>query len=864
MARIATLHHYLTARKLYKFMKKKSKRGRNLFRYSFWFKCLLTMKAIVVFLCVFGLMSSFADTNAQNLKLDFQIEKGTVKDVLELIEQQGDLSFVYDNNVFNVNREISLKANNKSLDDVLKILLSEENLKYEKVNRFIIISADGFDAKQQITVSGTVTDQSGLPLPGVTVIVKGSTHGTITNADGNYSLGNVSGDATLVFSFVGMKKREVVVDSQTSINVILENETIGIEEVVAIGYGTMNRLAVTGAAAKANLEVYEKVPVTNIVEKIKGSIAGLNVSGIKTAGEVADITIRGQNSTEASNTPLIVVDGAIFNGSLADISPNDIENLTVLKDASAAAVYGSRSANGVIIIETQKGEGINGKPKFDVKLSYGISNQLEPLKTYNAEGYIQRLLDIRELNGLDADPDDIRIYLEEEELKNYDATSDHKPTLENPWDPFIQLGHNFNTTLSVSNSTDKSNYYIATSIIDQEGVVLNDKFNLISGRVNIDSDLTDWFTLGIKSFYSRKDYSGSSPSILRVTRISPYASYYNEDGSYKLYPQTNTSVRSPFSEIATEDTDIRNNLSGVISGVIKIPWVKGLSYQTTFSNTLAWTIRNEFYDENTYSGMASDGYGERRYANNYYMLLDNMVKYNRVFAEKHLVDVTLLYSREHSSWESMGVEAEGFDNTALGTFALENGSIVTAGTSGGETYGIGLMARASYTFNHKYSVTGTVRRDGYSAFSKNKKWGVFPSVGLNWNISKESFMDNIDPVENLALRISYGKNGNQSISAYETLARISYDTYFYNGDDSYTITQYISSLANNDLGWESTTGLNFGLDFNLLKHRINGSIDAYNTTTNDLMFDLSLPAISGITSITSNIGEIKNGGYSRL
>lgn len=833
---------------------------------SHWFtlkKTLLIMRVTIILLLLGVFQVSAMSGYSQQTRISIKLSNVRLTDVLNEVEDKSEFYFLYNQDLVDVNRIVSLNVENQKVGDILNQLFDQSDVKYVIKDRQIILTNlnGNVQSEQQKTISGKVTDSSGAPLPGVTVVVKGTTQGIITDADGNYSLNNIAANAALVFSFVGMKTQEILIDGKSNINIVLQEENIGIEEVVAIGYGTISKQALTGAVTKANLETFENVPVNNVLESIKGSVAGLNVAGTNTAGEVADLTIRGQNSTAASNTPLIVVDGAIFNGSLADLPTNDIENLTVLKDASAAAVYGSRSANGVILIETKKGKGINGKPKFDVKMSYGINDQLKPLKVYDAEGYLQRLLDVREANGQEANPDNISSYLQMIEQENYNATSDHKPTLTDPFDLISRLGYTYNTTVSVSNSTEKTRYYISTSFIKQKGVIVNDDFKHISGRINIDSDLTDWFNLGIKSSYSLRDYSGDAPNMYWATMFSPYASVYNDDGSYKQFPQSTNAVISPFWEIASEDTDIRNNLSGVVTGKIKVPWVKGLTYQTTYSNSIRWNEKNQFYDENTAIGNSKDGAGYREYDRYYNMLLDNMVKYNRIFSDKHYIDVTLLFSREHYSYETMYAYAEDFDNTILGSYALENGNTQQAKTGGEETDAIGMMARGTYTYNHKYSITGTVRRDGYSAFSKNKKWGVFPSVGFNWNISREKFMENVAPVNNLCLRISYGKNGNQSIDPYTTLAKVSTDKYIFYGDDSYTITQYISTLANNDLSWESTTGLNMGVDFTLLKKRISGSIDAYKTKTNDLMFDLSVPTTSGMSSITSNIGEIRNKGF---
>ncbi|SFF20870.1 SusC/RagA family TonB-linked outer membrane protein [Sunxiuqinia elliptica] len=720
-------------------------------------------------------------------------------------------------------------------------------------------SGIGLTHAQQKTINGTVTDNDKNPLPGVNVVEKSTMNGVITDVDGHYSLAVSSGKATLVFSFIGMTAEEVNVGDKTTINVMMEPDVIGLEEVVAIGYGSSKKQAVTGSVSKANLEAYREVPVNNVLETVKGIVPGLNVGGTNRAGQVAGLSVRGQNST-GGNSPLIVLDGAIYGGSIGDISSDDIESLTVLKDASAAAVYGSRSANGVILIETKSGRGINGKPKFDIKLSYGISNELERLEVYDADGYIQRLLDIRAANGLETDPNNIPLYLQDEEQKNYEATPDHRPTLTDPYEMFRQNAYNVRANVSVSNSTENSSYYISATMTDQKGVVLNDSYKNFTGRVNISSDLTDWFNLGVKSSYSVRDFSGDSPSIYRATHFSPWATVFNEDGSYKQFPQTTTSFNSPFWEIATVDHDLQNNLNGIVTGKISVPGVKGLSYTINYSNSLRWNERNYFYNENTINGKGKNGIGQRSYSRSVSTLFDNIVKYNRTFAEKHNVDVTLLYSREKYVYESMAAYAEDFDNTILLDYKLEDGKTQTASTGGGESFAIGQMARATYTFNNKYSLTGTVRRDGYSAFSKNNKWGIFSSAGFNWNISKEHFIENIDAINDLALRVSYGSNGNQSIGLYQTLAKVGTSKYLFAGDPSYTVTQSISSFALNDLGWETTTGLNLGLDFGIINHRINGSVDLYKTKTSDLLFPLSLPRASGKSSITSNLGEIQNRG----
>ncbi len=812
-------------------------------------------------LVAFGAVNS---VYAQAEKLDLSVTNKSLKQFITQIEKETDYTFMLDQTV-DQNQKITVKGQQESLDAILTKAFAGKNIQYEIVGKQIILKLPRTTQSGQTKkITGTIKDENGESVIGANVSVKGTTTGTITDIDGNFSLEAQQG-ATLLISYIGYETQEITVGSQSIYNIRLSEDSQALDEVVVIGYGTQNKQAITGSISKAKLETYNIVPTNNVLETIKGSMPGLNVEGINTAGGTPSFSIRGQNSTrntaeDNGNQPLVVVDGAIFNGNLSDIPSEDIESFTVLKDASAAAVYGSRSANGVILIQTKRGRSKDGKPTFNVNLSYGISNEMKRLKVYDAPGYLQRMLDVRSLNGLEADPNKIPYYLEVEEKKNYDATADHRPTLEDPYDMFRQNAYDMKANISISNSSELASYYISANMTDQKGVLMNDRYKNFSGRINIDTHLTDWLKIGVKSNYSIRDLSGSAPKMEQATHFSPFASIYDEDGNYLQFPQTTTSFQSPYWSMHTSDTEKYNNLGAILDATITIPWVKGLSYSMVYSNNLRWSQKYYFDNEFTTEGLGKNGKGERKLNNDYNMLLDNMIKYNNTFGGKHNVDVTLLYSRERTTWEETKAYGENFDNTVLGDNKLENAKKQITETGSGESGAIGWMARATYTFDNRYSFTGTVRRDGFSGFSVNKKWGTFASAGVNWNVSREAFMKEVSFVDNLALRLSYGSNGNQSISPYSTLAKVGTDKYIYAGDPSYSITQYISSFALNNLGWETTTGFNFGLDFAVLNNRLSGSIDAYATTTKDLLFNLSLPSISGKTSMLSNIGKIKNKG----
>ena len=808
-------------------------------------------------LVAFGAVNS---VYAQAEKLDLSVTNKSLKQFITQVEKETDYTFMLDQTV-DQNQKITVKGQQESLETILTKAFAGKPVTFEIVGKQIILKLPRTTQSGQTKkITGTIKDENGEAVIGANVSVKGTTTGTITDIDGNFSLEAQQG-ATLLISYIGYETQEITVGSQSVYSIRLSEDSQALDEVVVIGYGTQNRQAITGSITKADIDTYRDVPTNNIMETIKGSVPGLNVGGVNKAGNVAGFSIRGQNSTrDGGNNPLIVLDGAIYDGSLADIPSEDIENFTVLKDASAAAVYGSRSANGVILIQTKRGRSKSSKPEFNVNLSYGISNELKRLKVYDAPGYLQHILDVRQANGLDADPAKIDLYLQAEESKNYNATPDHQPTFSDPYELFRQNAYNLKANVSVSNSSEFASYYISAAMTDQKGVVLNDRYKNFSGRVNIDSNLTSWLKVGVKTNYSIRDYSGSTLSMEKAAQFSPYASLYDEEGRYLQFPQTTTSFQSPFWSMRTDDTEKYNILGAILNGKITVPWVKGLTYEMVYSNTLRWSQKNYFYDEYTTEGQGKNGKGERKNENNYSMLLDNMIKYNNTFNQKHNVDVTLLYSRERRTWDDMTSYAENFDNTVLGDNKLEDGKKQTVNTGAGESGAIAWMARGTYTFDGRYSLTGTVRRDGCSAFSINRKWATFASGGLNWNITNESFMKDVKAIDNLALRVSYGSNGNQSIDSYSTLAKVGTNKYIFAGDPSYSITQGISSFALNDLGWEKTTGANFGVDFSVLNNRLSGSVDAYFTNTTDLLFSLALPSVSGKTSILSNLGKIKNKG----
>ncbi|MFT3932558.1 MAG: SusC/RagA family TonB-linked outer membrane protein [Chitinophagaceae bacterium] len=831
---------------------------------------LITFVLLIVFLNV------SARGFTQNINID--AKSAPIVKIFKELKRQTGYTFAYSKSVLQKATPVTINVSNGRLEEVLNQVLKDQPFSYTIIEHTVVIATkkepqvvsppvnEASPIVLSVTITGKIANDRGEALPGATVSEKGVPGNSVkANEDGSFSINVASPSSILIISYVGFTSKEVKAGTVPH-NITLVPSSSQESEIVVIGYGTQRKQAITGSVATAKLKTYEHIASNNIIDNIKGVIPGVNIAGTNTAGGLGAFTIRGTNSIKASSTPLIVVDGAIFRGTLNDIASSDIESFTVLKDASAAAVYGSRSANGVILIETKKGSGINGKPKFDINMSYGISNELKPLKVYDAAGYLQKLLDTRDALGQVADPTQVAAYLQVEEAKNYNATPNHTPTITDPHSLFTQTGKLLNTTVSYSQKTEKTQYYISQNVIQQDGVIKDDKYKHYSTRVNIETNVTDWFKVGVKAYYSLKSYPGRTiygtsggGSSSSTYWFSPYASLRGADGHYLQFPQTTTSFNSPYWQIPNDLINNQNNLNGILNATVKVPWVKGLSYNLTYSHTLNIAEAGSFYGYETVTGLPKRGSGDLYYSRDYTVLLDQLVKYNRTFGQ-HSVDLTLLYSTENYKTLGDSTHGEGFDNPSLGLYGLSKGSIQTVSTGSTRTAAVGEMARLTYGYANRYTLTGTVRRDGYSAFSANHKYATFPSVGANWNISNEKFMEKVKKIDNLALRASYGSNGNQAIAPYGTLSQIVNGKYYYNNATTYAFTQRVNTLGNSNLQWESVYGLNLGLDFSILKRRINGSIDWYSKYTKNLIFPLSIPTTSGFSTISSNLGKVGNKG----
>jgi TonB-linked SusC/RagA family outer membrane protein len=710
---------------------------------------------------------------------------------------------------------------------------------------------------QALRVSGNVKDAQGNPLADVSVVLKNGRAGTKTDANGNFSISASNGDV-IAFSFTGYENQERrVQSSQSPIDVILKATASSLQDVVVVGYGTQKRSDITGSVTSVPKERLSQLPVTNVVQALEGVVAGVNVSQISAVpGTNPSILIRGVNSINASTQPLIVIDGVPFSnlgGSMNDINPNDIASIEILKDASAVAIYGTRGSSGVILITTKRGK--TGKPTIRYSAYAGPEFQHKTLTPMDGPSYSQKYVDYsKQMNLVPNNPP----VPNQSEYANYTAGQQIDWIKEISQPALIQ-----DHSLSISGGTENVKYFISGDYLNQKGVLKGYQYHRASLRSNLDANLTNWLTVGTSLFFAANNTDGGKANYRLATKMSPYGIEYTANGAYNYYPMfPEIQYTSPLTDLNMDVINRSKNINGSFYAELKPLFAKGLKFRLNGNYSYLPTRYDSYAGANT--GNLVGGTAQANNTETTGWLIENILSYERNFG-KHHVDVTTLYSAQEKNLFTSGIVAKSFINDLLSFNNIGSAGIQTASSYSARDAMQSQMGRINYSYADKYLLTATARRDGYSAFgAATNKYGTFPSIAVGWNISKEDFMQNVAIVNALKLRVSYGTTGNQAIGVNQTLATQGIINYVYNGA---TAVGLVSSsmtvngqLGNTNLNWESTTGTNLGLDFEILKSRISGTIEVYKTTTNDLLLKRNLPAASGYSTIYDNLGKVANKG----
>ncbi|MDR2810467.1 MAG: TonB-dependent receptor [Tannerellaceae bacterium] len=702
---------------------------------------------------------------------------------------------------------------------------------------------------QNVTVTGTVTDANGETLIGVNIVEKGTPNGTITDVNGKYSL-NVPRNATLEFSYVGYVTQSIPLQGRSRVDVTLADDSEILEEVVVIGYGTQRREAVTGSVASVNEGKIKEVPATNITQALQGRVAGMEMSQTSSRpGAEMQIRIRGTRSLNASNDPLVVLDGIPFAGNIGDLDPNTIKSIDILKDASATAIYGSRGANGVILVTTFRGTDAV-KPQVSYNGYYGAKNVFAPYPMMTGPEFAT----LRQAAGM------------------YKNTDDEKDTTNTDWQDLIyQTGAVSSHDVSFSGGTGNGGYNFGVGYYGDKGVIPTQGYTRYSLRGTFDQEIRNRFRFGITTNTSYNVTNGSNVGMYGVLSMSPLAAPYDENG------QRRRIIRMPLDnqwmytrELLGEIEDQWLNTSKALGsyntlfGEVKIPYVDGLKYRINLGLNFRTTDAGEYTGEGISSSTAdTPSTAAIAHSLRTNWAVENLITYDRTFAEKHQINAVAMYSAEQTHYNSSRVSARDVpaDHFQFYNLGRATGEItVNPSNQNYQVSGlISYMGRVMYSYDGRYMLSATVRSDGSSRLAPEHKWHTYPAVSAGWNISEESFLQDIAWLDRLKIRAGYGQTSNQAVDPYKTLGLL--DTRPYNFGSEYATGVYVSQLPNAELGWEYSQTWNYGIDFSLLNNRLSGSVEYYVQNTNNVLLSVSLPATSGVSSYMANIGETQNKGF---
>jgi TonB-linked SusC/RagA family outer membrane protein len=859
------------------------KKLKNLYYWNDYYpnlrKILLVMKITLLLIFVSALSSLAAnEAYSQTKKLNLNMENTTVKDVLSMIESQSEFYFMYSEKIIDINRNVSVNMDGQYVKTVLDKLFEGTNVEYTIKDRIIVLTTpevyhkEDQNAQQQKQVTGKVTDEQGAPLPGVNVVVKGTSLGTITDVSGKFSINNVPLDATLIFSFVGMVTQEIPSEGKTQIDVIMIEEALGLEEVVVIGYGTQKKTSVIGSVDAINSQVLENRSVTNLTTALQGRVPGLLISSTngQPGNEGISMNIRGVNSWGTSNSPLVLIDGVP--GDMQQLSPDVIDNITVLKDALSAGIYGARAANGVILVTTKRGATNQMQISYNALFSTqsptlkyeSIQDPVEFMNLYNTA---QRNTSGDPNYNVLYTPDDISLF----QNGTYKGTN---------WNDFLYESNLVQEhRIGISGGTERVKFNSGLSYSNQPGVIKNfgsKKFNFFG---NFDLKLNDFISAGGSTNYTRGNFTEPSNGIQNIMILSVVAkptanpTYIDPvTGETKIMrtrwskEARNASVYDALN-FSGDHTILSDNLN--MQAFVNVTPLKGLVWQTK-----AAVYYTHIYDKKFTNSYSDEWFQVENTRSIAYDPANNSLNINQPWAQTTTLYSTLSYNHSFDKHNFVALAGYEFDKNFSQSMSayrknfpskdlqeLDAGA-TTAWTNSGTSSEWALQSffgRLNYDYAGKYLLEGIIRYDESSRFAPGLKSAVFPSVGLGWVVSRENFMEQFPSITNLKLLVAWGKLGNQDIGNYPYQSTYSFGSnYYYN---SLSTGVQISGLVNENLTWETTTSTNAGFDINIENGLFSMSFDYYNKLTTDIIRPGQVMATTGLDAPIINSGTMKNSGF---
>ncbi|MFD2523643.1 SusC/RagA family TonB-linked outer membrane protein [Emticicia soli] len=736
---------------------------------------------------------------------------------------------------------------------------------------FAMLLSWQFTQAQTRSVSGTVSDASGSALPGVSVTVKGTTQGAITDASGKFSL-QAKNNAVLVFSYIGYKAQEINIGSKTTVNASLEEDAAALSEVIVVGYGSQKKSQTTGAISQVSAKQIQEMPITSLGQAMQGRVAGVDVSQSGSRpGSVPKILIRGRRSFNAGNDPLYVVDGIPLSAGYEDLNPSDVQSMEVLKDATATAIYGARGANGVVLVTTKRGA-VKGKTTVSFDTYGGVSTPLDKIQLFSGPEFLEYVREAYRATNLykDANGNPVPTGVGDAAADAKVAVLGGDPAVargiangtNTDWqDLLLRNGVMQNHSLGIQGGNDKTQFYISGGYFQDKGITAGLDYTRMSLRVNIDHNINNRLKVGISSYtmYSIRNGENLNPYGMTIQQ-NPLAEPYDANGNIIFSPTNDALLTNPLAEIvpgAQVDETKKYRLFNSLYAEVKI--IEGLKYRVNFGPDFTISRWGRFIGAATNARKLGDPQASAQNNIGFNWTLENIVSYNKTFKAKHNLGVTLLHSLQRDNFEVYRTDVQGVPAESQQFYNLGNASSVLAVGSGLTQWTINsYMARVNYDFNDKYLLTATLRRDGSSRFGANTKYGNFPGIAVGWNISNEPFLKPVAWIDMLKLRAGWGVVGNQGVAPYQTQGLLTRTAYAWGSVAAFGYRP--STIGNPDLKWESSATANIGLDFSFLSGRIQGSLELYETNTTDLLLSDQLPGSIGFGSVTRNVGQTRNKG----
>lgn len=823
------------------------------------FRCyrkLILIMRITFLLLTINLLTIHAVSYTQSSKVSINLKEAAIKEILSSIEEQTDYKFLYSDD-FIENQFVSVRVKNLSVADVLEMVLKETGNSFREIENNLIVVAPfvGESNNQQLTIKGKVTDINEAPLPGANVIEKGTSNGTITDADGNFTIIVTSPDAILSFSFIGYNTEEVEVGDRSSINVKMVPSIEALEEIVVVGYGTLRKSDLVSSVAKVEVDKATSVPTVNIAEMLRGQAAGVQVNvGSLRPGGTSDIVIRGKSSIEGNNAPIFILDGVPVDN-IDDVNPSDIVSMEVLKDASAQAIYGSKANNGVILITTKRGK--EGK----VQISYNAYTTVQSISrnfdVYNGQEFAQLRREAYRTDNANDEYENDDFVFEPGELEAIQNNS-----FVNWEDEVLRDASIYSQSLSLSAGNESTKVYASLGHFKHNGIIPSSSFNRGTFRLNLDQKINKRLSTTFNVALISSDQDKESQSYNLIT-IPPLSKAYNDDGSLVRYPSGSPSYTSPLWNIKESTNDIKSN-------GYNFNFVTNYNITDNFSYKLNTSFNRKEDNEGKYLsslhsvGRDYEGFAEVGKVFREYYLIENIFSYVKEINNNNKIDVTFVQSVDEEKYEETTTQGAGFVNESLGYEGISAAlSPLPIQRFAYMKRSASFMGRIRYNLMNKYLLNATMRADGASVNSADNKWTYNPAVAFAWKINEEDFLKDIAVIDQLKFRVSYGSLANRAKDAYTSLSTAGDALYVFNGESQSGYLP-VNALPNPNLTWETSTTFNVGLDFIVLNNIFNGSIEYYNTSTTDLLLTRSVNPITGYDRTLTNAGEVRNKGLELL